>query len=210
MVTEKYTHGGQNVTTHYAKTGTPVATEQNVSTNYTPPSGRSKEEKLATHLNRREENRAIRDSETGGSYTKGNKRAIQDYDDAPALAKGERKPLQKKKQPPYAGGGIGNVFAGVGSRFTDLTQSLPKPDWLTPGTGGKGKKGKFSSVVPGSNVPDWVLTGRMPYDAPTRSTQKQVARTIVTHIHEDGTRTRTVRVPTQKKPKNSRPGWITW
>jgi len=128
------------------------------------------------------------------------------------------KPAGPKEQTPRAaqrprsvgsGGGIGNVFAGVGQRITHVTQSLPAPTWLTD-VGSKpvkGRKGKVSSS-PASNIPDWVMTGRMPWEQ-TKPAQKQVAKIITTRVNADGTRTTTTRVPKQNKGAK-RPNWINW
>jgi hypothetical protein len=210
MVKETYTEGGQKVTTHYAKTGTRDTSGQNVQTPYARPDSRTKEEKLEAHAARRQQNRMRAGTD--------NSHDSMPYDEAPAYAKGEKRPKPAAPSTPSApqqprsvgnGGGIGNVFAGVGQRITHVTQSLPAPTWLTD-VGSKpvkGRKGKVSSS-PASNIPDWVMTGRMPWEQ-TQPAQKQVAKIITTRVNADGTRTTTTRVPKQNKGAK-RPNWINW
>lgn len=196
---------GQKVTTFYKKTGTPVATQQNVSTSYVPQSGASKSEKLEAHASRRESNRAIRDSVSPAPH----RGTPEDYDDAPTFAKGEKRPKAstrtspltpppatgtppaarpQKKQPPGSGG---LPFAGVGQAFTELQSRLGPPDWIS-GTG-------------------WVLSGKMPWDASSKPASQEVTRTVITKIHADGTRTRSVRGGSATPRKGSnRPNWIRW
>ena len=212
MVKETYTESGQKVTTHYAKTGTKTSSGQNVQTPYARPDARTKEEKLEAHAERRQQNRVQAGTD--------NSHDSMPYDEAPVYAKGEKRqkppkastpsPSSPAPQRPRSGGaGIGNVFAGVGQRFTHLTQSLPEPTWLNSHSGkpAKGKKGKIPSA-PGSNVPDWVMTGRIPWEQ-NKPAQKQVAKIITTRVNADGTRTTTTRMPKQNKgPKL--PNWINW
>jgi len=220
MVKEEYTHKGQTVTTHFAKTGTPVASSQNVSTSYTPTSTLSKEEHMESHSSRRRSNRELRDD------TFEDPGVVDDYESAPAYGKGEKRPKTRGCSPltcptgaaptgrpqKKSGGGVGSIFAGMGANIIDVLQKVPEPAWIRDGGGKGGKKGRGIPGMGPGNVPDWVMTGRAPWDGPVKKQQgAPVVKTVITKVHADGSKTRSVRggTPTQHKaPK--KPNWINW
>ena len=106
----------------------------------------------------------------------------------PAAQKKAR--LQKKT---ISTGGL--PFAGVGKNYTELSIKLPPPAWLN--SGGKKGKRRLPSMPPSGfgNVPDWVMTGRAPWEEnPALATPAP--------------RRRPRRAPPQPKP--TRPNWIVW
>lgn len=211
---ETYEHAGQKVTTSYKKTGTPVATSQNVSTNYKPVSKESTEDRLERHADRRAQNRELRDGRSK-SPSQDESFAINERDTAPAY---EKKPRQSKSSPlkssapPAArpskkpGGGPFAAIAHGYGEIGNLARALPAPTWINDGKKGKGKG---VPGVPMGNLPDWVMTGRSPWSgSPAPVAQNTVVKTIVTKVHADGTKTRSVRAPSQKKAAPKRPNWI--
>lgn len=206
MVKETYIDDGQKVTTHYKPTGkmVPDSSGNVTRTSYKRADTRTKEQKLHGQSDRRQQNRDIRDA-AGGPANAG---TLDDYDDAPAYGKGEKplvaKPTPSKKKTISTGG---LPFASVGKNFSDLQQQMGPPTWMNQSGG---KRGKVSAPRAFGNVPGWVMGGRAPWDSSPESGHKDIVRTIITKVHEDGTKTRTVRGPPAPKKGSNKPNWISW
>jgi len=113
-------------------------------------------------------------------------------------------PIPSKKKTISTGG---LPFASVGKIFSDLQQQMGPPTWMNQSGG---KRGKVSAPRAFGNVPGWVMGGRAPWDSSPESGHKDIVRTIITKVHEDGTKTRTVRGPPAPKKGSNKPNWISW
>ena len=113
-------------------------------------------------------------------------------------------PIPSKKKTISTGG---LPFASVGKNFSDLQQQMGPPTWMNQSGG---KRGKVSAPRAFGNVPGWVMGGRAPWDSSPKSGHKDIVRTIITKVHEDGTKTRTVRGPPAPKKGSNKPNWISW
>lgn len=89
-------------------------------------------------------------------------------------------------------------------RIEDIvTHQTGVPIWLhDTGKKGKSKLTRFS----GEGLPSWVFGGGMPWDRTRR--ESDVERVIVTRVHSDGRKTRSIKKPKRTEIVRDRPSWI--
>ena len=212
----------QHIKTSYVPTGTPVSEEgQNVKTSYDTPSKKSRSERIEDQADRRESNRRQRDDTTGSKVTRSEAKEISRRDSAPVQSSGGKKvsKADKASDTPEI---LVNIKRNVGGY---VERNNGQPTWMTDGRQARrqSKQGNQRATAPmpyskmpyaggTSDIPAWVLNGKMPWEQPAQKSSQNpnndVTKVIITRVHADGRKTRSVRNIGDKQVKSTRPNWI--